>query len=579
MKLKNATATKDYKIDVLAGLNKYFSNLWGFIECDKSTMRGIKKPDWRTETRFKLDNVTLLRRFLATDKLVGTRFQTNKGSTTNYLMLDIDCHSRYHPYIDFATFKRLLEAMEDAGLVDSVLVRSSDNHGLHVYFPLSRDIPVFTAACWLEAIVMKAGFKVESGQLECFPNTKRHGGKKKIVNYNAHRLPLQPDSGSVLLDDELNVISHSFLDFIAQMDFVATYKNIIDESLEIDALTAREAITMQRICKGKNAKSVIAEWKADLEFYHEIGWTGAGQTNNLLCKFATYGRVFLRLEHEDLARYVSETARNAPGYTEHCNHKHEIERRSMERANGAMQYYWKLGDMPTRQTTFRNMKGEELENVHNGNEAKAYYAVERLENAIAFIKKANLPIPKNISDFATLIIDTSKILCGIGIGRATLQKDTVKPIWFTVHAALLAAQIGVAPVAEAAPPEPTEIPSLISSEIEISQPEIVTPDPEIQEDLADDTEVEITPPEIAENPIQPGLFRPLDKEPEPETPKSAENKACSDLALYEGFEADESADPKKLKNSSLLLVNSSTVSLQAVSQTFASSGQCSQPIL
>ena len=202
MKLKPANYSDTALTEIKEGLSKYFNHLWRFIEADNiEDLRG-KKPKWFTENRFPLEIPTLLRRFLEPNLLVGIRFSTNKESMVEYLMIDIDRQSANHPYNNEENFRRLLHAFEDAGLPGYVLVWSSYSEGLHIYFPLSKAIPTFAASCFLKKTVENAGFKIEDGQLELFPNCK-YFSKKEVINYKAHRLPLQPESGSLLLHQQV----------------------------------------------------------------------------------------------------------------------------------------------------------------------------------------------------------------------------------------------------------------------------------------------------------------------------------------------------------------------------------------
>ncbi len=200
MKLKPANYSETALTEIKEGLLTYFNHLWRFIEAENTEDLRIEKPKWVTEKRFPLEIPTLLRRFLDLNLLVGIRFNTNKESRVRYLMIDIDRQSKNHPLNNEENFRRLLHALEDAGLPGYVLVQSSHSRGLHLYFPLSKAIPTFAASCFLKKTVENAGFKIEDGQLEIFPNCK-YFNQKKIINYKAHRLPLQPESGSLLLGD------------------------------------------------------------------------------------------------------------------------------------------------------------------------------------------------------------------------------------------------------------------------------------------------------------------------------------------------------------------------------------------
>ncbi|NJO98593.1 MAG: hypothetical protein HC764_23475 [Pleurocapsa sp. CRU_1_2] len=219
-KLKNTAHNNTELHNISQGLEKYFNHYWSFIEARNPKHYDGKKPNWRTETSFSLNNKTLLRRFIDPDSLVGVRFDTNKGSVVNYCLVDLDTFGRVHPAEYPETFQKLLDTFEEEGLVSPVFVQSSYSMGLHIFFALSEAVNTFNLACLIKRVVERAGIKPEDGHLELFPNCKFFN-KNQVTNYKAHRLPLQTNSGSLLLGDELEPISDNFLDFIAYMDFSA----------------------------------------------------------------------------------------------------------------------------------------------------------------------------------------------------------------------------------------------------------------------------------------------------------------------------------------------------------------------
>ncbi|MEL7226399.1 MAG: hypothetical protein AAGL17_16595 [Cyanobacteria bacterium J06576_12] len=313
MTVNTATAASTLENEISLGLIKYFNHLWGFIQGENIGFDRKKKVKWSTNKKFKLNRLNLLQRFLDEKNLLGIRFDTNKNAMVDYLMTDIDIGSKYHPLNNLKRFIALLYAFEQAGLPGHVDIKSSPSGGLHVYFPLSKALPVFDAACFLKKIVENAGFQERDGQLELFPNCKGWS-PKGIVNYKAHRLPLQPKSGSYLLDDDLNVVSDDFRAFIRQMDWNAKHKNIIDDEMLANVQAAKEAVYMERCSRGSTGMSIVIKWQEDLELYHRVGWTSRGETNEILCKFATYGVVFLGLTGDELTQYIVETARNTPSF-------------------------------------------------------------------------------------------------------------------------------------------------------------------------------------------------------------------------------------------------------------------------
>ena len=517
MKLKPANYSETELNEILEGLTEYFGHFWHFIEADNiKDVRG-KKPKWYTEKRFPLETWILLQRFLDPDILVGIRFSTKKGSLVRYLMLDIDRQSEYHPLNNPEKFRRLLHAFEDAGLPGYLLVQSSHNEGIHTYFPLSKAIPTFAASCFLKKIVENAGFKIEDGQLETFPNCK-YFNKKKIIDYRAHRLPLQPESGSFLLGDDLEPISSDLRVFLKQMDWVAANKNLVDEQLKEGIKVAEQAVYCERVPK-KKAKESLEKWKGELEGYSDRGFTASGQTNELLCKFSTYGVVFAGLKGAELQATVQEMIENAPGYEEHCNHKHEIEKRVKERAEGAEKYYWAVGEMPKRIGTYKDIFGNVHEAV-NKNKEKAEETLNRLIAVIKHIEGGVKKIPTTLSGFKELIKEVSKELFNIGFGNSTLNKANYAKKWKPAFEELKSAQT------EESHPE--------QDKHHESEKEAVKQ--EINEELETEKIEEIDKTvQNAGSTANKGLSTPLKKVPETKTLEALQIKGCPHPGIYEGI--------------------------------------------
>ena len=88
------------------------------------------RPDWKTEDRHPLSDRLLQEGAY----LYGVRF----GKQTDYLMLDIDPGSLYHPHSDRFAIPRLLAALEPLGLVETVAITSSYSGGIHLYMPFQK---------------------------------------------------------------------------------------------------------------------------------------------------------------------------------------------------------------------------------------------------------------------------------------------------------------------------------------------------------------------------------------------------------------------------------------------------------
>ncbi|MEO1637569.1 MAG: hypothetical protein AAFS04_21130, partial [Cyanobacteria bacterium J06631_9] len=137
------------------------------------------------------------------DYVIGKRF----GRLTNYLMIDVDRGSPFHPRNE--GIEPILEAMESLGLCRFLLIRSSVSDGLHIYFPLAEPVSAWGIACAAHAALTTAGVRVAGGICELFPNKKAFNAE-----HNGHRLPLQ--QGSFILDDDFRCIGNDKAVFLQQ---------------------------------------------------------------------------------------------------------------------------------------------------------------------------------------------------------------------------------------------------------------------------------------------------------------------------------------------------------------------------
>ncbi|OYD91624.1 hypothetical protein CDG76_27490 [Nostoc sp. 'Peltigera membranacea cyanobiont' 210A] len=272
------------------------------------------KPAWRT-IDYYLQPSQLWNLHQDKSKLVGLRF----NDTTRYATIDLDLEGDYH---NIESINRIKAALEDIGIVDIIILQSSFSGGYHLILSFASPLPTFPLACALEITLRNAGFILRQGHLEIFPNTKPYSAKQ-ITNYKAIRCPMQPGSGSFLLNDDLQPISDSVSIFLDYCDRAASRQDLA--KLKRVANKAKKQISRERYRKQESAD--VVQWRANWEEIISTGWTGKGQTNTLLQIFVGYGIVFLDLESDKLVEFCLTTAINAPGYSQYCRHQHEIEAR------------------------------------------------------------------------------------------------------------------------------------------------------------------------------------------------------------------------------------------------------------
>jgi hypothetical protein len=287
-----------------------FFHPYGAIVADARILETTAKPEWRTLQHF-LQPSQLWELHQDREKLVGIRF----GSETLYGAIDLDAGGDYH---NPEAISRIKSALESIGIVSVVPCQSSFSGGWHLILPFSESLKSFGLACAIDQAIRHAGFIPRPGHLEIFPNPKPYS-KEQATNYKAIRCPLQPRSGSFLLDDELQPINNDVKTFLDHCDRAAARQDI--QKINKAISTAIKCHKPQR--DGKKTTNVD-EWCADWKRIIATGWTGSSQTNTIIQIIVGYGIVFLRLDGEELVDYAVNTAINAPGYREYCRHKHEI---------------------------------------------------------------------------------------------------------------------------------------------------------------------------------------------------------------------------------------------------------------
>ena len=281
--------------------------------------------DWFT-LNFRLSKEQIFKKWQNPETLIGLRF----GRETNYGLIDIDYGSKYRNEDGLTAIKAALESI---GINRTLLLRSSFSEGFHLYYFLPGEVNSYSLACLTAIALKEAGLEVKPGQLEIFPNVKSYS-REKPTAFNGHRLPLQPESGSYPLDDDLNPYWYSLGTFLNHADQCALSVDfdLLSELLE----TARDRYKelFKKLSKGSHHENLVdfvrfkkgkkvKQWETETA---SIVWTSHGETNLNLKAITDKGRVFLGIDDEsELAAYIVKTAIAAPGYFEFCRHQNEIE--------------------------------------------------------------------------------------------------------------------------------------------------------------------------------------------------------------------------------------------------------------
>jgi hypothetical protein len=417
----------------LLQLTQIFHIGFSFITADN-----IAAPNWQTNRKYRLTQGEFLKLYTDELSLLGVSF----GTETRYAMLDIDRSSPHHPANDPHAYAKLLSALEKIGLVHPITIRSSHSGGIHIYYFFPKPLQTFRLAALIRVTLINAGFLIKNGHLEIFPNTKPYSpDKTKPTYYKAHRLPLQPNSGSCLLDrwgDELlcsvNLTPDSQLKyFLAEADTSAQNNDLdlIESKLDHAYQLFKTKIAKYQHHSG-NYSAIAQEWKENLELSIDIGWTGYHQTNQLIPLFICYAIVFKGLEDkQQLFEWVHQEITTARGYQAYCRHQHEIDRKIRDWINSTIdnQYYIKYcgfpprcGVTPHQLVTSLNPQKPTI-NLHN--QTLADRTKQRLTEILAAIQE----LPQKIGDRIAAIQTKCSELFGETISRNTLYKADYKLLW------------------------------------------------------------------------------------------------------------------------------------------------------
>ncbi|HZG39250.1 MAG TPA: hypothetical protein VEZ50_11275, partial [Nodosilinea sp.] len=376
---------------------------WNFIRADLPDDAATKAA-WTTVTTYPLRPRVLWNQWQDANQLIGVRFTHD----TRYALLDLDAGG---DYCTAAGVAQIRAALETIGITRTLLIRSSWSGGLHLYIPFAETVNTFNLAVALKECLKAQGFRLKAGQLEIFPNVKAYG-VETFIEYMGHRLPLQPGSGSCLLDEALNPIGDSLARFFWLWDGAAAHQ---------DMDTLRHAMKIGRDNhrkKPKRRSHPVESWRQDLDLEITEGWTDYGQTNHLLKTIACYGRVFEGLQDQALIDYTLRIALHCPGYEQYCRHQHDIERKVIAWVRAVEGYYWPLGTTPSRDTS------QPKNTLVPFNQQQSEDAQHRICTVYAELERAG-ELPEQITARARAIAQAAKV------SQQTLYKHL--SLWHPAH--------------------------------------------------------------------------------------------------------------------------------------------------
>lgn len=178
------------------------------------------------------------------------------GRATRFAVIDIDAGSRYHNKTEF---NRILQTLSKAGLQHSVLYRSSDSGGWHLYLFFDEPISSKDLRKQLFELLRLSGYVIAKGTLEIFP----HPSDSSIGQ--GLRLPLQPgwawlnEESLVVRDDRLELNpSEALAMFLSDLENEANTRHDFHQMRAyVEALAARQEQVKIETRKNASFNNVI----------------------------------------------------------------------------------------------------------------------------------------------------------------------------------------------------------------------------------------------------------------------------------------------------------------------------------
>jgi hypothetical protein len=414
--------------------HQLFPHHWGVIKKIYRPKQD-ERPDWMTiQYNGKDINIqaTELDRLYASEKeAVGVRF----GALTSYLLLDIDFLSKCHPNINRSEWNRLLKTLETIGLLNPIKILSSDSGGRHIYYWFNNreQLDTFKVAQLLWSVCHAHGFDIKQGNIEIFPHCKKFTPTPS--SYNGHRLPLQPNSGSVLLDDYED-------GDIERWDILNPWGEFcqrVQNSQQNMALLRKKIAWGVKYHQEHNSfgsagtmTTTAAEWLKNLDDRLQLGWTDKGQTNELIRTACVREWVFTSDgERNDDA--VLKQLLNMPGYFEHCGHQHEIELRVRDWMSCVINAYWPYSRQDMRHGR-PILKSDAILDPNNPPPEPQPKSSKRQDDVLARLRQTvaalvDQQLPAKINEIVQLIQEKAKEMFGKGFGINTLYRSKYAAEW------------------------------------------------------------------------------------------------------------------------------------------------------
>ena len=353
--------------------------------------------------------------------IVGKRF----GNFTNYLLIDIDFNSPFHPRNQ--GYQAILATMERLGLCRYLIVRSSTSGGLHLYFPLPEPVKATQLALAAHNALSADGIHIAGGICELFPNKKSFNAE-----HHGHRLPLQ--DGSFLLDKDFCPISNHKADFVIRWETAAAHQ---DEAKLQQALEGHAVFT---------PPPAAVTTPLSLP---PIAWTQYKKSNDTMRELVNYGdRYAGQRTIDDLATWVKAVAPLLPGYQQFASPK---SKRDIE-----------YGTWPRRWAKSHFKKAWVYKT--GGSNHNAEIAADAKRRIFEMLDLVCVSVDIAATTLYNIISELSKVWNGVGFGPGTFKKHKAEIMAYVKQTGIIGLSRGQSEGVNSSPSE--------SAALESAEPEI-----------------------------------------------------------------------------------------------------------
>lgn len=303
----------------------------------------------------------------------GGFFSVAPDNSTNWVIIDIDKNSIYHPSVSGEqALEPVLKAAKKCGLQREILFRSSWSQGFHILYPLSQPVRSKKTAKIIRDAFLREELLIRDGVLEIFPNEAQTNLFKVI------RAPLSGNGNAFWIDglemwcDDLDIFRQIFLKR-------SCFNTLRSSAIEAPLLSTSSS-NRRDLVNNKGSFDCIRARLSE-------GFTGKSQTREVAFAALQHARLIDALSSPAAIRSrCVELVTSAPGFSEFCGHQRQIE-------TGA---YWSRGDIDNALAltpgAYQSWQREHNEAKHNDARQRALEALQAARKASVAYRSLNKAI-------------------------------------------------------------------------------------------------------------------------------------------------------------------------------------------